>query len=100
MHPVIKGAQFSTAATVIVTLKLNTGVTLPVPPAGAVTLAAFKAPEWRDGGVHGSGRRRDLRGPVPVPAAGDLRAERATADRHRHHHQLCLPVNVTVDAGD
>ena len=43
MHPVIKGAQFSTAATVLVTLKLNTGVTLPVPPAGAVTLAAFKA---------------------------------------------------------
>lgn len=29
MHPVIKGAQFSTAATVLVTLKVNTGVTLP-----------------------------------------------------------------------
>jgi len=43
MHPVIKGAQFTTAATVVVTLKLNTGVTLPVPPGGAVTLAAFKA---------------------------------------------------------
>jgi hypothetical protein len=43
MHPVIKGAQFTSAATVVVTLRLNTGVTLPVPPAGAVTLAAFKA---------------------------------------------------------
>jgi hypothetical protein len=43
MHPVIKGAQFTTAATVVVTLKLNTGVTLPVPPSGAVTLAAFEA---------------------------------------------------------
>jgi len=43
MHPVIKGAEFTTAATVIATLKLNTGVTLPVPPTGAVTLAAFQA---------------------------------------------------------
>lgn len=43
MHPVIKGAQFTTAATVVVTLRLNTGVTLPVPPSGAVTLTAFQA---------------------------------------------------------
>ena len=43
MHPVITGAQFTTAATVVATLKLNTGVTLPVPPGGPVTLAAFKA---------------------------------------------------------
>ena len=43
MHPVIKGAQFTTGATVVASLKLNTGVTLPVPPGGAVTLANFKA---------------------------------------------------------
>jgi hypothetical protein len=43
MHPVIKGAEFTTAGAVIATLKLNTGVTLPVPPTGAVTLAAFTA---------------------------------------------------------
>jgi len=43
MHPVVKGAQFTTAATVVATLKLNTGVTLPALPSGPVTLAAFKA---------------------------------------------------------
>jgi uncharacterized protein DUF4382 len=43
MHPVIKGAQFTTGATVLATLKLNTGVTLPALPSGPVTLAAFKA---------------------------------------------------------
>ena len=43
MHPVIKGAQFTTAATVVATLKLNTGVSLPALPSGPVTLSAFKA---------------------------------------------------------
>ena len=43
MHPVIKGAQFTTAATVVATLKLNTGVTIPALPSGPVTLAAFTA---------------------------------------------------------
>jgi len=43
MHPVIKGGAFATAATVVATLKLNAGLTLPVPPSGPVTLAAFSA---------------------------------------------------------
>jgi uncharacterized protein DUF4382 len=43
MHPVITGATATEAGTVVATLKLGTGVTLPVPPGGAVTLAAFKA---------------------------------------------------------
>jgi hypothetical protein len=43
MHPVIKGAEFTTAATVVVALSLNSGVVLPVPPTGAVTLGAFEA---------------------------------------------------------
>jgi len=43
MHPVIKGAQFTTGATVVASLKLNTGVTLPALPSGPVTLGAFKA---------------------------------------------------------
>jgi len=43
MHPVIKGAQFSVGATVVASLKLNTGVTLPALPSGPVALSAFKA---------------------------------------------------------
>ncbi len=43
MHPVIKGAKASAAATVVATLKLGSGVTLPVLGGSAVTLAAFKA---------------------------------------------------------
>jgi hypothetical protein len=43
MHPVITGATAAEAGTVVATLKLGSGVTLPVPPGGAVTLAAFKA---------------------------------------------------------
>jgi len=43
MHPVIKGAQFSVGATIVASLKLNTGVTLPALPSGPVSLSAFKA---------------------------------------------------------
>ncbi len=43
LHPVIKGAQTSVAATVIATLRLGSGVNLPVLGGSAVTLAAFKA---------------------------------------------------------
>lgn len=43
MHPVVTGATAAAAGTVVATLKLGSGVALPVPPGGAVTLAAFKA---------------------------------------------------------
>ena len=43
MHPVIKGATASTAAMLVATLKLGTGVTRPAVGGNPVTLAAFKA---------------------------------------------------------
>lgn len=43
MQPVIKGAEFTTAATVVATLRLNAGVTLPAPTSGPVTLGNFTA---------------------------------------------------------
>ncbi|HEV8456113.1 MAG TPA: DUF4382 domain-containing protein [Gemmatimonadales bacterium] len=101
MRPVIKGAVFTTAATVVATLKLNTGVTLPVPPSGAVTLAAFKANlngevinfSDPDGdGVFEARFRFLLPGTyalsVQVPAGLGITTN------------LTLPVNVTVDAGE
>ena len=43
MHPVVKGASFTTASTVKATLKLGTGVTLPTIGGVALTLGAVKA---------------------------------------------------------
>lgn len=43
MHPVVKGAQLTEAASVKATLVLGTGVTLPTLSGTAVTLANFKA---------------------------------------------------------
>ena len=101
MHPVIKGAQFSTAATVVVTLKLNTGVTLPVPPAGAVTLAAFKATlngetvafADPDGDGTFEARFRFL-----LPGTYALSVQPPTGIGITTN--FALPVNVTVDAGE
>ena len=101
MHPVIKGAQFSTAATVLVTLKLNTGVTLPVPPAGAVTLAAFKATlngetvafTDPDGDGTFEARFRFL-----LPGTYALTVQPPTGIGITTN--FALPVNVTVDAGE
>jgi hypothetical protein len=43
MHPVIKGASASAAATVVATLRLGSGVTLPSIGGTVVTLASFSA---------------------------------------------------------
>lgn len=101
MHPVIKGAQFSTAATVLVTLKLNTGVTLPVPPGGAVTLAAFTATlngetvafTDPDGDGTFEARFRFL-----LPGTYSLAVQPPTGIGITTN--FALPVNVTVDAGE
>jgi hypothetical protein len=101
MHPVIKGAQFTTAATVVVTLRLNTGVTLPVPPGGAVTLASFKATlggetvTFADPDGDGTFEAR-FRFLLPGTYALSVQAPTGigiTTD-------LSLPVNVTVEAGE
>lgn len=101
MHPVIKGAQFTTAATVVATLKLNTGVTLPAPPSGAVTLAAFKAMlngevvsfTDPDGDGVFEARFRFL-----LPGTYALSVQVPTGLGVTTN--LALPVNVTVDAGE
>jgi uncharacterized protein DUF4382 len=101
MHPVIKGAQFTTAATVVVTLKLNTGVTLPVPPGGAVTLAAFKATlngetvafTDPDGDGTFEARFRFL-----LPGTYALTVQAPTGIGITTN--LTLPVNVTLVAGE
>ena len=101
MHPVITGAQFTTAATVIVTLKLNTGVTLPVPPGGAVTLAAFKATlngetvSFTDPDADGTfeARFRFL-----LPGTYALTVQSPTGIGITTN--LTLPVNVTLVAGE
>ena len=101
MHPVIKGAQFFTAATVLVTLKLNTGVTLPVPPSGAVTLAAFKATlngetvmfADPDGDGTFEARFRFL-----LPGTYSLTVQPPTGIVITTN--FSLPVDVTVDAGE
>ena len=101
MHPVIKGAQFSTAATVLVTLKLNTGVTLPVPPGGAVTLAAFKATLngetvlFTDPDNDGTFEAR-FRFLLPGTYALTVQAPTGIGITTN----LTLPVNVTLDAGE
>jgi hypothetical protein len=101
MHPVIKGAQFTTAATVVVTLRLNTGVTLPVPPGGAVTLASFKATlggetvTFADPDGDGTFEAR-FRFLLPGTYALSVQAPTGigiTTD-------LSLPVNVTLEAGE
>ncbi|MGQ0702345.1 MAG: DUF4382 domain-containing protein [Gemmatimonadales bacterium] len=43
MNPVIKGAEFTTAATIVATLNLAAGVTLPTLASGLVTLGNFMA---------------------------------------------------------
>jgi len=43
MHPVIKGGVITTSGTVVATLQLGTGVTLPLVGGNTVTLAGFKA---------------------------------------------------------
>jgi len=43
MHPVVKGARASLAATVVATMRLGSAVTLPSVGGQVVTLAAFKA---------------------------------------------------------
>jgi len=101
MHPVVKGAQFTTAATVVVTLKLNTGVTLPVPPAGAVTLAAFEATlngetvpfTDPDGDGTFEARFRFL-----LPGTYSLTVHPPTGIVITTN--FSLPVNVTLDAGE
>jgi hypothetical protein len=101
MHPVIKGAQFTSAATVLVTLKLNTGVVLPVPPAGAVTLAAFRATlngetmsfTDPDGDGTFEARFRFL-----LPGTYALTVQPPTGIAITTN--FSLPVNVTVDAGE
>ena len=101
MHPVIKGAQFSSAATVVVTLKLNTGVTLPVPPGGAVTLAAFRAHlngetmafTDPDGDGTFEARFRFL-----LPGTYSLTVQPPT--RIGITTNFSLPVNVTLAAGE
>ena len=101
MHPVIKGAQFSTAATVIVTLKLNTGVTLPVPPGGAVTLAAFKATlngetvAFTDPDGDGTFEAR-FRFLLPGTYALSVQAPTGIGITTN----FALPVNVTLTAGE
>ena len=101
LHPVIKGAQFTTAATVVVTLKLNTGVTLPVPATGAVTLAAFTATLGGetvtfvdpDGDGTFEARFRFL-----LPGTYALTVQAPTGITITTN--FTLPVNVTVDAGE
>ncbi|HEU5218521.1 MAG TPA: DUF4382 domain-containing protein [Gemmatimonadales bacterium] len=101
MHPVIKGAQFTTAATVLVTLKLNTGVVLPVPPGGAVTLASFKATlggetvTFTDPDGDGTFEAR-FRFLMPGTYALTLLVPTGIGITTN----LTLPVNVTVVAGD
>jgi hypothetical protein len=101
MHPVIKGAQFTTAATVVATLKLNTGVTLPALPSGAVTLAAFKAKLGNDvvsftdpdgDGVFEARFRFLLPGTYALSVLVPTGLAITT--------NLALPLNVTVDAGE
>ena len=101
MHPVIKGATFTSAATVVVTLKLNTGVTLPVPPGGAVTLGAFKATlngetvTFTDPDGNGTFEAR-FRFLLPGTYALSVQTPTGigiTTD-------LALPVNVTLEAGE
>jgi hypothetical protein len=43
MHPVVTGGVVTTSATILATLKLGTGVTLPLVGGNTVTLGAFKA---------------------------------------------------------
>jgi Domain of unknown function (DUF4382) len=43
MHPVITGGVVTTSGTILATLKLATGITLPLVGGNTVTLAAFKA---------------------------------------------------------
>lgn len=101
MHPVIKGAEFTTAGTVIATLKLNTGVTLPVPPTGAVTLAAFTATlngevinfSDPDGDGTFEARFRFL-----LPGTYALSVQVPTGIGITTN--LTLPVNVTLDVGE
>jgi hypothetical protein len=101
MHPVVKGAQFTTAATVVATLKLNSGVTLPVPPTGAVTLTAFKASlngevvsfSDADGDGVFEARFRFL-----LPGTYALSVQVPTGLGITTN--LALPLNVTVDAGE
>lgn len=100
MHPVIKGAQFTTGATVVATLKLNTGVVLPVPPSGAVTLAAFKAKlndeviSFTDPDGDGTFEAR-FRFLLPGTYALSVQVPTGLAITTN----LALPVNVTVGAG-
>lgn len=101
MHPVIKGAQFTTAATVLATLKLNTGVTLPALPSGPVTLAAFTATlngetvHFADPDADGTfeARFRFL-----LPGTYTLSVQPPTGLAITTN--LTLPVSVTVAAGE
>ena len=101
MHPVIKGAEFTTAATVVATLQLNAGVTLPIPPGGPVTLASFQATlngetvnfvDSNGDGTFEAQFRFLLPGTyaltVQVPTGLGITTN------------LTLPVNLTVDAGE
>jgi uncharacterized protein DUF4382 len=100
MHPVIKGAQFSMGATVVATLKLNTGVTLPALPSGPVTLAAFKAKlgaetvSFADPDGDGTFEAR-FRFLLPGTYALSVQVPTGLAITTN----LALPLNVTVAAG-
>jgi hypothetical protein len=101
MHPVIKGATFTTAATVVATLRLNAGVSLPVLSGGPVTLASFRATlngetvNFTDADGDGTfeARFRFL-----LPGTYTLSVQVPTGLGITTN--LSLPMNVTVDQGE
>jgi len=102
MHPVIKGAEFSTAATVVATLRLNTGVTLPpLSGGGTVTLGAFTATlngetvNFLDPDGDGTFEAR-FRFLLPGTYALTVQVPTGLGVTTN----LSLPVNVTVDSGE
>ena len=101
MHPVIKGAEFTTAATVVATLQLNAGVTLPIPPGGPVTLASFQATlngetvNFVDADGDGT---FDAQFRFLLPGTYALTVQVPTGLGIITN--LTLPVDVTVDAGE
>ena len=101
MHPVIKGAEFTTAATVVATLQLNAGVTLPIPPGGPVTLASFQATlngetvNFVDSNGDGT-FEAEFRFLLPGTYALTVQVPTGLGITTN----LTLPVNLTVDAGE